>query len=29
MIDALGSLGIRGVEMPFTSNKIWHALRKD
>lgn len=29
MIDALGSLNIRGVEMPFTSNKIWHALRKD
>ena len=28
MIDALGSIGVKGVERPFTSNKIWHALRK-
>jgi len=28
MMDALGSVGVRGIEMPFTSNKIWHALQK-
>jgi len=27
MIDALGSAGVRGVEMPFTPMKVWHALR--
>ena len=28
MIDALGSVGVSGVEMPFTSNKIWNAIQK-
>ncbi len=27
MIDALGSVGVRGVEMPYTPKKVWHALR--
>lgn len=26
MIDALGSVGVTGVEMPYTPNKVWHAL---
>ena len=27
MIDALGSVGVRGVDMPFTPMKVWEALR--
>jgi carbon-monoxide dehydrogenase large subunit len=27
MIDALGSVGVHGVAMPFTPMKVWHALR--
>lgn len=27
MIDALGSVGVRGVDMPFTPMKVWDALR--
>jgi carbon-monoxide dehydrogenase large subunit len=26
MIDALGSVGVTGVEMPYTPTKVWHAL---
>lgn len=27
MMDALGSVGVRGVDMPFTPVKVWHALQ--
>ncbi len=27
MMDALGSVGVRGVDMPFTPMKVWEALR--
>ena len=27
VVDALAQLGVRHVEMPFTAERVWHAIR--